>query len=59
MDSLQQNYSKKEPMPLAYLDTRNHILYAHDRKNAVPNINLDIKLMQFDPYFFEQFLKKE
>lgn len=52
LDSLQQNYSKREPNPIAYLDTRNNILYSHDRKNAEPNIKPNMSKMHFDPFFF-------
>ena len=59
LDSLQQNYNKSEPMPIAYYNTKNSTLYSSDLKNIKEIEKINPVKVQFDPFVFEEILKED
>ena len=57
IDSLQQNYNKTPPEPLAYYDLKKNYLYTKDRKRAFENITLETSQLDFDPYLINSLSK--
>jgi len=50
IDSLQQNYNKTPPEPLAYYDVKKNYLYTKDRKHAFDNAPIMSNRLDFDPF---------
>lgn len=53
IDSLQQNYNKSIPEPLAFYDLKKTYLYTKDRKRAFDNTGLTPLQLDFDPFLIE------
>jgi hypothetical protein len=56
IDSLQQNYNKAPPEPIAYYDTRNFILIAKSKKETIDQIKVDLSALQSDPHQLQKFI---
>jgi hypothetical protein len=54
--SLQQNYTKAEPTPLAYYNTKTSTLHSSDLKLSKQIEGIDPVRVQFDPFMFESVL---
>ena len=54
IDSLQQNYHKSPPEPLAYYHTTKHTLYTQDKQHMFNEINLTPFQLDFDPFLIEK-----
>jgi hypothetical protein len=57
IDSLQQNYNKNPPEPLAYYDNKKNYLYTKDRKRAFENVALNSVELDFDPFLVSSLIK--
>jgi WD40 repeat protein len=57
IDSLQQNYNKTPPEPLAFYDLKKNYLYTKDRKRAFENVALDGTQLDFDPFLIKTLTK--
>lgn len=57
IDSLQQNYNKITPEPLAYYDVKKNYLFTKDRKRAFENVALNIAQLDFDPFLIKGLIK--
>jgi WD40 repeat protein len=56
LDSLQQNYTKTEPAPLAYFNTKTSTLHSADLKLSKQIEELDPTRLQFDPFVLTKLL---
>lgn len=59
LDSLQQNYNKNEPVPIAYYNTKTSTLYSSDLKNSKEIDQVNPVKAQFDPFTFEKILRED
>jgi len=50
IDSLQQNYNKAAPEPLAYYDNKKGYLYTSDKKKAFDSLPLAPAQLDFNPF---------
>ena len=57
IDSLQQNYNKSIPEPLAYYDDKKTLLYTKDRRRVFENIRLPNTQLDFDPFIVKSLVK--
>lgn len=58
MDSLQQNYNKPEPVPMAWYNTKTSTLYSGDLKISKQIEKINPVKVQFDPFIFQEILKE-
>lgn len=54
LDSLQQNYNKPAPEPLAHYDAKKKYLYTKDRKKAFEGVEISPTDLDFNPYVMEE-----
>lgn len=54
LDSLQQNYNKTAPEPLAFYDIKKKYLYTKDRKKAFEGVAISPTDLDFNPYVMEE-----
>lgn len=59
IDSLQQNYNKTLPEPLAYFDLKKNYLYTKDRKKAFETEPLAGQDLDFNPFLYKQLTTKK
>ena len=50
LDSLQQNYNKNPPEPLAYYHTTRNIIYTQDKQRMFEEARLSAAQLDFDPF---------
>jgi WD40 repeat protein len=50
LDSLQQNYNKQPPEPLAFYDSKKKYLYTKDRRKAFEGVEITPTDLDFNPF---------
>ena len=59
LDSLQQNYNKAPPQPLAFYDSKKKYLYTKDRRKAFEAVEITPTDLDFNPFVITEARKNK